>query len=115
MTESWQARLQRQAQEAHEMALARPRPWVVTIDGLCNGLFASGPEEEVAVAATLIGMGEPCRAMETSSADVSWFPVGGRERLVSDESNMRGLMRAVRRSALHGSYRKSGTDKVYKF
>lgn len=112
---TWQAQLQAQAREAHERALGDAQPWWVTFSEPCDGIFAADGDEVVAVAATLIGMGERVRMLDTSQEGVRWFPLDGPERLATDGSYMKPLMQAVRRSRLHGSYRQAGTDREYRF
>lgn len=114
--ESWQARMKREAEEAHERALGEPRPWWVHLFEPCYGLFAKGDAETLAVCAALYGM-RAAFALRASDTDgVAWVELKAPcEWIVCDEWRMRDLMRAVRRSALHGSYRKAGTEKEYEF
>lgn len=113
--ESLPEALRRQAEEAHERALRRPRPWWVRFDPPARGLFAATGGELVAVCATLVGMREPVEIRETTDEAQRYVPLDLLELLVCDEANMRALMSAVRRSGLHGTYRQSGTDKEYGF
>lgn len=112
---TWQAQLQEQAREAHERALGDAQPWWVSFSEPCGGIFAAEGDEVVAVAATLVGMGERVRMLDTSQEKVKWLRLDGLERLAADQSYMGSLMKAVRRSQLHGSYRQAGTDKEYRF
>lgn len=112
---TWQAQLKAQAREAHERALTGAQPWWVTFSEPCGGIFAADGEEAVAVAATLVGMGERVEMLDTSQEGVRWLRLDGLERLAADQSYMGSLMQAVRRSRLHGSYRQAGTDKEYRF
>lgn len=93
-----------------------PRPWWVALDAPCRGLFAADGEEARAVAAVAVGMGLRISRRDTDQAGVSYWEMDPeRERLVADERHMAALMRAVRRSGLHGSYRMAGTEREYRF
>lgn len=90
-------------------------PWWVTFDEPARGLFASGAGEESAVGAACVGMRLVCARRPTSDGRVSWWELGGVERMAVDVGHMPALMRAVRRTGLHGSYRKAGTKSDYRF
>lgn len=113
--ESWQAALEREAREAHERSLADPRPWVVVFDELCQGLFSDGVAQSTSVAAVHVGMRIPAKPRSTDRDGVTYWELGGIERLCAGEAFMPGLMGAIRLSGLHGTYRKAGEKKEYRF
>lgn len=116
---SWQAELREAAQAARERR-GRIEPWWVRFDTDCHQLWATTPESGegwtlCAVARTLYGMGRRFdveRSADPRQALVTFEPQGF---LAVDESDMALVMRAVRHSGWHGTYRKAGTDKEYKF
>lgn len=111
---SWQADLNRQAEEARERAKERPQPWWIFFDGLPQGVFAEGADAHV-MARTLFAMREPVRPTPTDREGVTFYPLDGCERIVADESDMPAVMRCVRLTGLHGKYRKAGTNEEYRF
>lgn len=93
-----------------------PHPWLVYLDEPACGMWARGMDD-CDLAAVCIGMHIRFSRRQTSDGDGAYFaferPV---EMLAADEQFMRGLMRCVRLSALHGHYRECGqTEKSYKF
>ena len=111
---SWQADLNRQAEEALERARGRPKPWWVRFDQLPQGIFAEGTDR-IVIARTLYGMRLPVRPAPTDREDCEFYALDGVERLVAEESDMPAVMRCVRLTGLHGTYRKAGTKKDYRF
>lgn len=89
--------------------------WWVCFDRPAEGIFTEGTGEHCAVAAVHVGMRLAARPRETDREDVTWWDLGGMEHLVADEGHMRALMRAVRRSGLHGHYRKAGEKTEFRF
>ena len=115
MNGSWQQQLQRQAREAHERAIEEPQPWWVTFSEPCEGIFSRGVEQHTSVAAVHVGMRVPPQPTRTDTDDVTYWRLDGIERLAVGEQFMRGFMQAVRYSMLHGTYRKAGTEREYRF
>ena len=111
---SWQADLARQAEEALERARGRPQPWWVRFDELPQGVFAEGMDR-IVIARTLYAMRLPVRPAPTDRAECEFYALDGVERIVAEESDMRAVMRCVRLTGLHGTYRKAGETKEYKF
>lgn len=111
---SWQADLNRQAEEALERARGRPKPWWIFFDDLPQGIFADGTDR-VVVARTLYAMRVPVLPAPTDRKECEFYALDGVERVVVDEEDMPAVMRCVRLTGLHGSYRKAGTDKEYRF
>ena len=112
--ESWQARLSREAEEAIERAKGRPQPWLVYADGLFRDLFAEGDDRYV-MDRTLFAMRMAVPREPTDRESCSVYHLGGIERIVADEADMPAVMRCVRLTGLHGTYRKAGETKEYKF
>ena len=112
--EGWQRRLQVQVAERREWAAERPAPWWVRFDGLPQGIFAEGADAHV-MARTLFAMREPVRPTPTDREGVTFYPLDLCERIVAEESDMKAVMRCVRLTGLHGSYRKAGEEKEYRF
>lgn len=112
--EGWQARLRQAVAESRERAAERPAPWWVRFDGLPQGVFAEGADAHV-MARTLFAMREPVRPTPTDREGVTFYPLDGCERIVADESDMRAVMRCVRLTGLHGTYRKAGETREYRF
>ena len=112
--ESWQAELSRQVEERREWAERQPRPWWVYADGLFRDLFAEG-DDRIAVDRTLYGMRLAVPRGPTDRETCSVYHLDGVEYLVADEEDMPAVMRCVRLTGLHGTYRKAGTDKEYRF
>ena len=111
---SWQADLNRQAEEARERAKERPQPWWIVFDELPHGVFAEGMDR-IVVARTLYGMRVPVRPAPTDRPECEFYALDGVERLAVDEEDMPAVMRCVRLTGLHGRYRKAGTEKEYRF
>ena len=112
--ESWQAALSRQVEERRKWDKSRPRPWWVCFDELPHGVFAEGTDR-IVIARTLYAMRVPVRPAPTDRAECEFYALDGVERLVAEESDMPAVMRCVRLTGLHGSYRKAGETKEYKF
>ena len=112
--EGWQARLAREADEALERAKGRPQPWMVRFSPPTPGIFAQGDDRHV-MDRTLFSMRVPLIRQATDREDVVWYCLGGMELLVAEESDMTAVMRCVRMSGLHGTYRKAGEEKEYRF
>ena len=114
MTESWQAALRRQAEESHEWTRGQPRPWWVHADGLFRDLFAEGDDRHV-MDRTLFAMRTAVPREPTDRETCSVYHLGGIEYIVADEEDMPAVMRCVRMSGYHGSYRRAGEEKEYRF
>lgn len=112
--EGWQAALRRQVEESREWAERQPAPWWVYADGLFHDLFAEGDDRHV-IDRTLYGMRMAVPRGPTDRETCSVYRLGGVEYIVADEEDMPAVMRCVRMSGLHGTYRKAGTDKEYRF
>ena len=112
--EGWQSRLQQAVAERREWAARQPAPWWVFFDGLPQGIFAEGDDRHV-ITRTLYAMRVPVRPAPTDRDDCEFYALDGVERLVADEEDMPAVMRCVRLTGLHGTYRKAGTDKEYRF
>ena len=111
---SWQADLARAAEEALERARERPQPWWVRFSPLPVGIFADGDDRH-AVNRTLYNMRVPVRPTPTDREGVTWYQLDGIEFIVADEEDMPAVMRCVRLTGLHGTYRKAGTETEYRF
>ena len=111
---SWQADLNRQAEEALERARGRPQPWWISFDQLPHGVFAEGADR-IVIARTLFAMRVPVRPAPTDRPECEFYALDGVERLVAEEEDMPAVMRCVRMSGLHGMYRKAGTETEYRF
>lgn len=111
---SWQADLARAAEESLERARERPHPWWVRFDAPANGIFAQGQDAHV-INRTLFAMREPVRPTPTDREGVTFYPLDSAEFIVADEADMHAVMRCVRLTGLHGSYRKAGAEKEYRF
>ena len=112
--ESWQARLRQQVEERREWAERQPQPWWVRADGLFRDLFAEG-DDRIAVERTLYGMRMACPRSPTDRETCSAYHLGGIEYIVAEESDMPAIMRCVRMSGYHGSYRRAGKKREYKY
>ena len=97
-------------------------PWLVMFDnGPAEALWCSTPEsgdgyDVLAVARTLYY--NRIRFVTMTSTDPALVRLDlrdVREHLAVAESDMGRVMAAVRRSGLHGHYRKAGTDREYGF
>ena len=110
----WQADLQRQVAECRKRDAERPQPWWVRFSPLPAGIFADGDDRH-AVNRTLYYMRVLVRPTPTDREGVTWYPLDGIECLVVEESDMPAVMRCVRLTGLHGTYRKAGTEKEYRF
>lgn len=110
----WQADLQRQVAERRERDAERPQPWWVYADGLFRDLFAEGDDRHV-MDRTLYGMRLAVPRGPTDRETCSVHHLGGIEYLVAEESDMPAVMRCVRMSGYHGSYRRAGETKEYRF
>lgn len=106
--------LARQVEEAREWEGSRPPRWWVSFDVPPQGIFAEGMDR-VVVARTLYDMRAPVRPAPTDRDDCEFYPLDTVERLVVDERDMPAVMRCVRLTGLHGTYREAGTDKEYRF
>lgn len=111
---SWQADLNAEVEAARERAKERPRPWWVHADGLFRDLFAEGDDRHV-MDRTLFAMRMAVPREPTDRETCSVYRLGGIERIVADEADMPAVMRCVRMSGYHGSYRKAGEEREYKF
>ena len=111
---SWQADLNAEVEAARERAKSRPRPWWVIFDELPQGVFAEG-DDRIVVARTLFSMRVPVRPAPTDRAECEFYALDGVERLVAEEEDMPAVMRCVRLTGLHGTYRKAGEEKEYRF
>lgn len=111
---SWQADLNRQVEEALERARGRPKPWWIAFDQLPQGIFAEGMDR-IVIARTLYAMRVPVRPAPTDRPECEFYALDGVERLSVDEEDMPAVMRCVRLTGLHGTYRKAGTEKEYRF
>lgn len=111
---SWQAALQRQAEERREWAERQPRPWWVYADGLFRDLFAEGEDRHV-MDRTLLAMRVAAPREPTDRETCSVYRLSGIEYLVADEADMPAVMRCVRMSGYHGRYRRAGEEKEYRF
>lgn len=89
--------------------------WWVRFAEPADGLFAKGEPEQLAVTATLYGMRRKVRRTATDRPDIEWYPLDGAEYLVAGVGHMPSLMAAVRRTGLHGWYRKAGGGRRYPF
>lgn len=112
--EGWQAALQRQVEECRERDKEQPRPWWVYADGLFHDLFAEGDDRHV-MDRTLFAMRMAVPRGPTDRETCSVYHLGGTEYLVADEADMPAVMRCVRMSGYHGSYRRAGETKKYIF
>ena len=112
--ESWQAALKRQASELRERDARQPAPWWVRFDAPSKGIFAQGNDAHV-INRTLYAMRVPVRPTPTDRGGVTFYPLDDAEFVVAEESDMRAVMRCVRLTGLHGSYRKAGEEKEYRF
>ena len=111
---SWQAALNRQLEEARERAKHRPQPWLSHGRPPTNGVFAA-EADRLAMVRTLIGMRLPVRPAPTDREGVTYYTIDFRELLVAEESDMPAVMRCVRLTGLHGTYRKAGETREYRF
>ena len=90
-----------------ERAGGRPQPWWVRFSPLPAGIFAAGQDCHV-MDRTLFAMRVPPARYETDREGVLWYQLDGIEYLVAEESDMPAVMRCVRLTGLHGTYRKAG-------
>lgn len=112
--EGWQAALDRQAEDVREWAARQPAPWWVRFHTPARGIFAEGDDHHV-MTRTLFAMRLPVCPAPTDREGVTYYPLDDVEYLVADEADMHAVMRCVRLTGLHGTYRKAGTDKEYRF
>ena len=116
---SWQGEL-REAAEAARERRGRLQPWWVKFDKDCDRLWATTPESGegwtlCAIARTLYAMGRTFEVAESTDPKQALVRFEPQEYLAVDESDMALVMQAVRRSGHHGTYRKAGTEKEYRF
>ena len=112
--EGWQARLRQQVEERREWAERQPAPWWIVFDAPARGIFAEGDDRHV-IDRTLYGMRLAVPRGPTDRESCSVYHLDGVEYLVADEEDMPAVMRCVRMSGYHGSYRRAGEKKEYKF
>ncbi len=116
---SWQGEL-RQAAQATRERLGRLRPWWVKFDRPCDRLWVTTPESGegwtlCAIARTLYAMGRTFEVAESTDPSQALVTFAPQEFLAVEESDMALVMREVRRSGCHGTYRKAGTEREYEF
>ena len=117
---SWQAELAQAAEQARGR-VGRVEPWWVRFEAPCRELWATTPAagtdfELCAVARTLYAMGRTFEAVPSSDARQALVRIfQPQEFLAVEQEDMRLVMASVRRSGCHGTYRKAGTDKEYRF
>ena len=117
---SWQAEL---AEAARQAATRRGRvePWWVKFETPADRIWCTTPESGegwnlCAVARTLYGMGREFKVQRSSDERMALVKVRHpQEFLAVEESDMRLVMVAMRATGLHGTYRKAGTEKEYRF
>lgn len=112
--EGWQSALQRQVEAAREWAREQPRPWWVHADGLFRDLFAEGDDRHV-IDRTLFAMRVAVPRGPTDRETCSVYRLCGVEYIVAEEADMPAVMRCVRMSGYHGSYRRAGEEREYRF
>jgi len=116
---SWQGEL-REAAEAARERRGRLQPWWVKFDTDCGELWATTPESGegwtlCAIARTLYAMGRTFEVTDSTDINHALVTFAPQEYLAVEESDMALVMQAVRRSGHHGTYRKAGTEKEYRF
>lgn len=116
---SWQSELQDAAQAARER-MGRLEPWWVKFDRPCGQLWVTTPKAGegwtlCAIARTLYAMGRRFEISDSTDPAQALVRFEPQEFLAVEESDMALVMRSVRRSGCHGTYRKAGTDKEYEF
>lgn len=117
---SWQAALA-EAAMAERRRRGEVRPWWVRLDEPAEVLWATTREAGegwtlCAVARTLYCNDMRWRADETTDPTILRItPARPVEWLAVDEGDMPLVMAALRRYGHHGAYRKSGTDREYRF
>ena len=117
---SWQAELAEAARQA-SVRRGRVEPWWVKFDVPTDRLWCTTPESGdgftlCAVARTLYGMGREFKVRRSSDERMALVEVRTpQEFLAVEESDMALVMVAVRATGLHGTYRKAGTEREYRF
>ena len=111
---TWQAELQNQVAKRREWAARQPAPWWIRFDAPARGIFAEGVDTHV-MARTLYAMRVPVHPTPTDRAGVVYYALDDLERVVAEESDMRAVMRCVRLTGLHGTYRRAGETREYRF
>ncbi len=117
---SWQAELAEAARQA-KARRGRLEPWWVIFESPIDQLWATTPEGGegwtlCAIARTLYAMGRTFEVVRSTDERMALVRSNAPlEFLAVEESDMKLVMVAVRRSGLHGHYRKSGTEKEYRF
>lgn len=117
---SWRQELDEAARQAKERR-GRLEPWWVRPIGGVERLWVTTPEHGegwtlCAIARTLYSMRETFRVERSTDPTMALVTLDhGREFLAVDESDMAPVMRSVRLTGLHGTYRKAGTDREYEF
>ena len=112
--ESWQSALRRQVAERQERDARQPAPWWVRFDAPAKGVFSQGQDAHV-MNRTLYAMRVPVRPTPTDMDGVTFYPLDDAELVVAEESDMPAVMRCVRLTGLHGTYRKAGEEREYRF
>ena len=117
---SWQARLD-EAARAYERRRGEMVPWWVTLDEPTDTFWAttreSGDGWTLAVVARVIYSNRvPTSVERTSDPDVALVRAAHpMEHIAVDEGDMGAFVASLRRYGRHGTYRKSGTSKEYRF
>lgn len=93
-----------------------PELWGVRLDGPAERLYCD-LGGLMALVRALYGMdAQGWRVLDTTDPDVMLVELGRPlEWIAAEESDMRALMACLRRNGMHGSYRKAGTEKEYRF
>lgn len=116
---SWQGELRKAAEAARERR-GRLQPWWVKFDRPCDRLWVTTPESGdgwtlCAIARTLYAMGRTFEVTDSTDPSQALVTFAPQEFLAVEESDMALVMREVRRSGWHGTYRKAGTEREYEF
>ncbi len=117
---SWQQALA-EAARAERVRKGRVQPWWVRLDQPADVLWATTREAGegwtlCAIARTLYSNRVPFDAAPTADPEVMRVtPARPVELLAVDEGDMRLVMAALRRYGHHGTCRKAGTDRTYRF
>lgn len=117
----WQSDL-REAAEAERERRGRMEPWWVIADPpffehvWCTTREAGEGHDLTVVARVLYACGVTFSVTRSTDPGMARVDLDvPREHVAVDESDMAAFMGAVRRTGIHGRYRKAGTDREYRF
>lgn len=90
-----------------------PHPWWIRLGAPCTGLYAEDADAE-ALRHMLGCMGIEPSPVPTEGTS-TFYGFAPMDTFAADEADIKAVMRCVRLTGLHGTMRKAGTDRKWKF